>query len=577
MPDVAGIAKTFDYTVPAPWVGTVAVGSMVRVDLHGRRVAGWVVELGVDPPPGVQLKPLSKVSSLGPSQEVLDLVGWASHFYAGSRTPIMRSASPDKMTPSLPAGPPRVGWSQKLDSATTAEDEAFSQPGVTLVRVSPAQDLFGFLVAAARLGDSLVVTPSQVEARVLGAQVRRAGGRVALAGRDWGLAAAGGMVIGARKAVWATTRDLAAILVLDEHDESLQEERNPTWNAREVAIERARRLGIPCVLVSPTPSLMAMEAADRIVVPDRKSERAGWPLVDVVDQRDLDPKYGRLFSHELVEAIRSSQGRVLCLLNRKGRAQMLACGSCGELVRTNDGEHLMTEIDGQLAGPGGEYRPLICNRCSGTKLKRLRLGVSRAREELEALARESVAEITAESPLDKAAKTRILIGTEALLHRVTSAEVVVFLDFDQELLAPRYRAAEQAFGLLSRAARLVGSRSSGAAGRPPGRLVIQTRTPEHRVLRAALESNPDRFLVAEREIRSATGFPPFGSLAEISGAGAAEFCEELSERPELLVLGPRPDGRYLLRADDGDVLAKALAEVKRPKERVRVAVDPTRA
>jgi primosomal protein N' (replication factor Y) (superfamily II helicase) len=65
-------------------------------------------------------------------------------------------------------------------------------------------------------------------------------------------------VVGARAAAWAPAPDLAAVVVLDEHDEVWQEERVPTWHARDVAIERARRAGVPCVLVSPTPSLEAL-------------------------------------------------------------------------------------------------------------------------------------------------------------------------------------------------------------------------------------------------------------------------------------------------------------------------------
>lgn len=359
----------------------------------------------------------------------------------------------------------------------------------------------------------------------------------------------------------------------------MQEERNPTWHAREVAIERARRANVPCVLVSAAPSVLAQQSADRVLTVSRTQERSGWPLVTVVDRRSGDSSQGGLFSAELAELLRTTTGRVLCLLNRKGRAQMLACGSCGELVRSATGDRLMKEVDGQLvASPLGpddpvETRPLICIRCSGTKLKRLRLGVSRAREELEALAREPVAEVTSDQKSDQIPGARILIGTEALLHRVNQAEAVVFLDFDQELLAPRYRAAEQAMGLIVRAARLTGSREAT----PRGQLLVQTRSPQHRVLRAALEANPDRLARGEAEIRREAGLPPFGALAEVSGAGAEVFLDPLRGRSDLVVMGPRADGKYLLRAGDPALLADILGDAVRPKERVRLVVDPPRA
>ncbi len=537
VPDVSGIDKAFDYLVPDG--AHVGPGSLVRIDLNGRRVGGWITEIDVDPPPGVSLRELSKVSSVGPSAEVIELARWAAHRWSGRLASILKSASPDRMTPSLPQPP------------ATVEPVPTFDPGVTVVRVPPAVDVHPWVEAAAAHGDAVIITPNLVEARLHGARLRESGGRIYLAGRDFGRAATAGSVIGARSAAWATVRQLAAVLVIDEHDESLQEERNPTWHARDVAVERARRAGVPCVLLSPAPSLAALHVANRIIEPSRADERRGWPTVRVVDRRSGDPAKGGLFSSELVSLVRSDK-RVLCILNRKGRAQMLACGTCGELVRTGNGEHLMAEVDGVLRHqPTGEERPLICAICGGTKLKRLRLGVNRAAEELEILAGRPIP-----------------VGTEALLHEGRPADAVVFLDFDQELLAPRYRAAEEAMSLITRAARLVGS---------SGEVLIQTRSPEHRVLRAALRSAPSLFSDEEAIIRRATKFPPFGALAEISGAPAADFVDSLRIRLEVDVFGPRPDGRYLVRAESPSLLADVLADTRRPRGRLRIAVDPPRA
>jgi primosomal protein N' (replication factor Y) len=77
------------------------------------------------------------------------------------------------------------------------------------------------------------------------------------------------VVGGRRSAIWASVDRYDAIVVVDEHDEALKEERVPTWHARDVAIERARRAGVPCVLVSPCPSLDALAVADRVIEPSR--------------------------------------------------------------------------------------------------------------------------------------------------------------------------------------------------------------------------------------------------------------------------------------------------------------------
>src|SRR5690606_23993453 len=147
----------------------------------------------------------------------------------------------------------------------------------------------------------------------------------------------------------------------------------------------------------------------------------------------------------------------------------------------------------------GAERPTVCSACGATRFKLLRPGVSRAREDVEALVGEPVAEVTADSgPLPAG---RVYVGTEALLHRMDRADLVAFLDLDGDLLAPRYRAAEQVLAHLALAARLLG-------GRGAGRLLVQTRVPDHDVVRAVLLADPGRFAAAEAARRAALKLPP---------------------------------------------------------------------
>jgi primosomal protein N' (replication factor Y) len=197
-------------------------------------------------------------------------------------------------------------------------------------------------------------------------------------------------------------------------------------------------------------------------------------------------------------------------------------------------------------------------------LKLLRVGVSRAREELEALAQRPVGQVTAETGPRPDAE--ILVGTEAVLHRVGAADGVAFLDFDQELLAPRYRAAEEAMALLARASRLVG-------GRPRrGRVLVQTKVPQHEVLVAALTADPGRLVASEAPVRDALHFPPSAAIAVVSGQAAEQYVGALVG---VEVRGP-DRGRWLVRAGDDDALSGALAAVRRPPGRLRVAVNPLR-
>ena len=543
---------------------------MVRVSFHGRRVGGWVVALANRPGTDRPLQPILKVSGLGPPPDVLELTAWASWRWAGRRSALLRTASPPAMVVGLPPAPPTALVPANPVPAPLVAD-AFGRARA-VVRVPPADDGFDVVVAAAARRDALVLAPSLATAGFLAARLRRLGHAVALVPRDWARAAAGGCVaVGARAAAWAPRPALGAVVVLDEHDEGYQEERAPTWNARDVAVERARRAGVPCVLTSPCPSLQVLAEAE-LLLPARGDERAGWPVVEVVDRRQEPPGSG-LYSERLVAVLRRAEreARVVCVLNRKGRSRLLACAACGELARCErcDGA-VALDADALQCHRCGATRPPVCLVCSGTRFKTLRAGVTRVREELELLAGRPVAEVTAETdPRLPPPDAPVLVGTEAVLHRLAAASVVAFLDLDQELLASRYRAGEAALALLARGARLVGGRPAG------GRLLLQTRLPSSEVIDAVVHADPSRLAVVESARRAALRLPPEVAMAAVSGEAAADYVAGLAGVPGLELLGPS-DGRWLVRAADHHSLCSGLASVARPSGRLRVEVDPLR-
>ncbi len=584
-PDVPAIHRRFDYTVPPALADEVALGSRVRIPLHGRRVGGWVVADDVEAEAAVEPKDLTGASGMGPPPAVLDLAEWAAWRWAGPVVSFLGTASPTRVVrpgalparpgPS-PAPPSPGGGSVGLVDAALVALGSGRPPGPTVVRLPPALDAtLVVLELVHRTGPDgvLVVAPSRLRAEQVAARLRSQGTPVALLPDGWPAARAGGrVVVGTRAAAWAPMEVLRAAVVLDAHDEVHQEERSPTWSAVDVVVERARRDGAPVLLVSPCPPVALCEGRT-VVAPDREVERRGWPVVEVVDRRVDDPRSG-LFSERLARAARDELerpgGRVVCVLNRTGRIRVLACAACGAVARC-------TGCGGAVSRPGAEG-PLVCGRCSrerppvcascdSARLKSLRIGVSRAAEELAALLGRPVVEVTAAADL-VGDPGPLVMGTEAALHRVEHAGLVVFLDLDQHLLAPRFGAGEETLALLARAARLVGTRTGG------GRVLVQTRLPDHEAVRAAVAADPTLLSGPEREVRRMVGLPPFGALALLSGAAAPAYAGDLSAAAVGLEVSASGEDRFLVRAGDHAALADGLAAVERPAGRLRVEVDP---
>jgi primosomal protein N' (replication factor Y) len=593
LPDVPALDRELDYLVPDQLVGELRVGTVVRVPLQGRRVRGWVLAFPVQPEPGVELRPLAKVTGWGPEPSVVAMAPWAAWRWAGRRRSLLVTASADfavrqlvpapvlhlvgvRAVPSSEAEPSRAVVAKGLvREAVTA--------GTHLLRLPPDHDATEVVVTLAQRGPVLVVVPSEDRASAGAAALRRRGLRVAQLPAGWAQARAGAqVVIGTRRAAWGPCPGMAAAVVFEAHDEALVQEQAPTWDAPSVLAERARRAGVPCLWISACPTLEMLAGASSLHVPSRSAERAGWAALQVVDYRQEDPRSG-LYSAAVVNLLRSG-ARVLCVLNRKGRASLLACAACAELARCEDcGGALALAGDGLACRRCGRARPVVCASCGSDALRALRVGVTRAREQLEALAGQPVGEVTAAGEVLPDA--RVLVGTEALLCRehdlraTGGVDAVAFLDFDQELLAPRYRAAEEALALLARASRLVGGRRRG------GKVLVQTRAPGHVVIEAATLAEPGRVPSAEEPVRKALRLPPFAAVALLSGPGAGQLAAVLDSaargggsagEPSLAVSGPDGD-RWLVRAADHVALANALAAAGRPTgERVRTEVGPVR-
>ena len=205
-----------------------------------------------------------------------------------------------------------------------------------------------------------------------------------------------------------------------------------------------------------------------------------------------------------------------------------------------------------------------------------RTGVSEARQQLARLLREPVGKITARET--EAETARVLIGTTVALRRVDRCDLVAFLEFDMLLASPHYRAEEVALALLAEASRLVGAKSGS------GRLLVQTRQPDHPVLRSVAEANPEIFSKHDSQLRQDLLLPPFAAVAKITGEEAEEFVKVLrselrsSDAGDVLgdidVMGPDQEGTWLLRSGNHETLCNFLLTISEVPESVRISIDP---
>ena len=566
--DAKGPDKAFDYSVPDTLLERAVVGSVVRVDLHGRRLRGWIVESDPsDATADERLVPLRAVSGLGPDDGLVDLARWAAHRWAGRSSHFLAAASPPRVVVRLGEARRSGVRPEPRSPATT---ELLTEGGGTL-RLPPAADQLPVIWSAVAVGPTLVIVPGLEQVAILASRLRRAGVTVAVLPDGWADAAAGvDVVIGTRTAAFARVDSLAAIVVLDEHDERLQSEASPTWHAREVALERGRRLAVPVVLVSPVPSAEAVFGRPSRA-PGGDRERRGWPRIEVVDLDTDDPHRRGLVSGRLIEELRDHTRRVVCIVNTVGRSRLLACSSCRSLARCERCDGICgADVDGGLSCRRcGTARPAVCGVCGASAFRNLRPGVSRLREEMEAAAGRPVVDVEAgrhdaSVPIDAGA----VVGTEAALHRVGHADTVVICDLDDELLAARYTAPARTAALVSLAARRVGRADAG------GLVILQTRMPDHPGVAALAALDLDGWSRLESDQRAVLGLPPFGSLAVVEGPGAADFVSTITH-PDVVIGGG--DGRWQVRGPDPGILSAALASgVRVPGRRVRIAVDPVR-
>ncbi|HYF23017.1 MAG TPA: primosomal protein N' [Caulobacteraceae bacterium] len=344
------------------------------------------------------------------------------------------------------------------------------------------------------------------------------------------------IVVGARSALFLPFRNLRLLVVDEEHDGSYKQEDGLIYQARDLAVARAKIEGATVVLASATPSLESLWNAEqgryRWLKLSARHGAARLPDIDLIDLREAPPERGRWLSAPLVSAMAETFARgeqSLLFLNRRGYAPLVLCRACGERMTAPDTDSWLVEhrYTGRLVCHLTGFsmpKPKKCPHCGAEdSLVSVGPGVERVEEEVRALFPEARTAVFSSDTVPDGASARalvermaageidMLVATQAAAkgHNFPRLTLVGVVDADLGLRGGDLRASERTFQLLAQA--------TGRAGRAerPGRALIQTYAPEHPVLQALAAQDRDAFVAAETAEREAAGLPPIGRLAAL--------------------------------------------------------------
>jgi primosomal protein N' (replication factor Y) len=395
--------------------------------------------------------------------------------------------------------------------------------------------------------------------------------------RHWQQIAAGNVqvVVGARSAVFAPTRQLGLIVIDEEHETSFKQDTTPRYHAREVARKRAELESIPLILGSATPTLeswrRAQEGIDELIQLPKRVEGLPMPPVVIVDVRH-DPmrKKGAAIGRALQQAIHTAleaNGQVILFLNLRGYSPVLWCRGCGEAVKCPHCDVSLTwhKERARIVCHSCDFHaspPTACPSCQDAGIQYLGVGTQRLEQEVKyRFPQASCIRMDSDSMRkpgshDRALEAfrkgdvRILLGTQMISKGLDFPNVTLVgvIDADTVLHQPDLRSTERTFQLIAQVAGRTGRSRKG------GRVLVQTSCPGEPAILKAAEHDYVGFAQAELEHRRQMRAPPFEHLARVIVRGPDEQAALAEARKmaelvrttiaaqslEIRVIGPAP-------------------------------------
>lgn len=570
----------FSYRIPDSLTG-VTVGSLVRIPLGGRRVRGVVTHVR-DAEDSGRLKDVAAVVGDFPivSPGLLETLRWASiHYVAPMSVMLAKPAPPNiarrrrlqRSEPALVASP--------LPEATQAAAAGRRVRSAYLVGGGPwggtVAGLVAEVLAAGR--NAAVIAPTVIEATEL------AGESAALLGVDvpvvtssaaaaevtatWAAVQqhGGQLVVGTREMAFWPMGDLGMMVVVEEGRPAMTAPETPTVSVRDVVRRRAAAERFVALFAGPVPTVEVMAAG---VVLHEPAGRV-WPLVEVVDRSEEAPGGGVVMQATVraIAGVVKRGERVFVYVPRRGDAAAFRCVQCGELRRCAECD--TAAMRGDVCQRCGTELG-ACRDCGGTSFQALGAGVGRVVTELRRSFGDAVGTIENASP--------ITVGTERDLPGVAGMALGVVIDADALVLAPHYRAEEDALRTLARVALTV-ERGRGR------RCLIQTGQAGHRVFAALRSGRPSELLGVLLRDREQAGFPPVAELLAVEVRNPPATADAVLREASggVAIMGPAPidDGeRWLVSGMDLRPFKLRLRSIvqswRDAGAKVRVDADPVR-
>ena len=398
------------------------------------------------------------------------------------------------------------------------------------------------------------------------------------------------VVVGPRSAIFSPVQRLGLIVVDEEHEWTYkQEESQPHYHARTVALELSRLTGAPVVLGSATPDVETYYQAQRgryrlLELPQRiRPAGAGNPVelakVEVCDMREELREGNRsIFSRGLTQALQDcvEQGhQAILFLNRRGSAPFVQCRDCGHVATCARCSVSLTyhSADERLWCHRCNRRarmPERCRQCGGRRIRSVGIGTQRVVEKVAELlpgvrvdrwdADATRAGLKAEEIMERLAggEVQVLVGTQLVAKGldVPNVTLVGVVLADVGLYLPDFRSGERAFSLFCQVAGRAGR------GRVPGKVFVQTYTPEHYAITAAAQQDYSAMFQREIQSRRQLGNPPFNRLvhlvyqdvnATVCQQQAVSTARQLRQRADaqgltgIEIVGPAPGIPFRLR------------------------------